>query len=202
MNSRVTIVGVVLTGLLALMGCLLVVGGVWFAFSTFQPASPVVANPEASGTLPAILTGSGPRVGSPAPDFSLTGLDQQTIELGQLRGKVVLLNFWATWCGPCVAEMPNIDQVYQGTAHQDVAILAVNQGEFADQVKGYAELYHLHFPILLDGNGKVGDLYRVQALPTTVFIDRQGIVREIHIGGPMSKDFVQTHVESLLRQTQ
>jgi peroxiredoxin len=202
MNSRVTIVGVVLTGLLALMGCLLVVGGVWFAFSTFQPASPVVANPEASGTLPAILTRSGPRVGSPAPDFSLTGLDQQTIELGQLRGKVVLLNFWATWCGPCVAEMPNIDQVYQGTAHQDVAILAVNQGEFADQVKGYAELYHLHFPILLDGNGKVGDLYRVQALPTTVFIDRQGIVREIHIGGPMSKDFVQTHVESLLRQTQ
>jgi cytochrome c biogenesis protein CcmG/thiol:disulfide interchange protein DsbE len=202
MIPRLPLFGLVFTAVLTLIGCLLIVGGVWFAFSTLQPAGLAIPTPDGSGLLPGALSASGPRVGSLAPDFSLKGLDQQTVQLGQLRGKVVLLNFWATWCGPCSAEMPNIEQVYQGLSHQDVAVLAVNQGEFADQVQGYADLYHLHFPILLDGQGKVGNLYRVQALPTTVLIDRRGIVREIHIGGPMSKDFIQTHIQSLMRQAQ
>jgi peroxiredoxin len=199
-NRRLAILGIILTGMLTLIGCILVIGGLWFAFSTLSPASVSVSSPAgANGPVVATPPGGAPRVGAIAPDFSLSRLDQQPLRLGQFRGKAVLLNFWATWCGPCSAEMPNIEQVYQGLSHDDVAILAVNQEEFADQVRGYADLYHLHFPILLDGHAVVGNLYRVQALPTTVFVDRSGVIREIHVGGPMSQDFIKAHIEALLR---
>ena len=202
MNRRVAIAGIVLTGALTLVACLLIVAGLWFAFSAYRLAttnsSSSVNQNGSPSTGPSVI---GLSVGAPAPDFTLTGLDQKTVQLEQLHGKVVLLNFWATWCGPCSAEMPNIEQVYQGLSRSEVAILAVNQGEFADQVRGYADLYHLHFPILMDDHEKVGSLYRVQALPTTVFIDRQGIIREIHIGGPMTVDFITTHIQSLLQQS-
>jgi peroxiredoxin len=202
MTPRLVIVGIILTGVLTLAGCVLVIGGLWFAFSAVAPANVTNSAPvNPDEPLAATPAAGAPRVGAPAPDFSLTGLDQQTVKLGQFHGKVVLLNFWATWCGPCSAEMPNIEQVYQGSSHEDIAILAVNQGEFAEQVRGYADLYHLHFPILLDDHGKVGNLYRVQALPTTVFVDRSGIIREVHIGGPMSQDFIQAHIQSLLRKS-
>ena len=81
----------------------------------------------------------------------------------------------------------------------DIAILAVNQLESATQVRGYAELYHLHFSLLLDSEGAIGHLYRVEALPTTVFIDRTGIVKVIHIGGPMTYDFIESQLQSLVR---
>jgi peroxiredoxin len=199
-NRRFALLGIILTGLLTLAGCILIIGGLWFAFSNASPAGLAVSKATGASTPDSLTQAEGaPRVGSPAPDFSLLGLDKQSLRLGQFRGKAVLLNFWATWCAPCSAEMPNIEQVYQGLSHDDVAILAVNQEEFADQVSGYADLYHLHFPILLDSHAQVGNLYRVQALPTTVFVDRSGIIREIHIGGPMSQDFIKAHIQSLLQ---
>jgi hypothetical protein len=79
-----------------------------------------------------------------------------------------------------------------------VAIFALNQGEYAEQVSGYADLYRLHFPILLDDKSDVSRRYHIQALPTTVFIDRGGLIRDIHIGGPMSVDFIQNEIDSLL----
>lgn len=201
MTRRVTILGVIFTGILTLGGCLLVVGGLWFAFRTIAPTGTSTSSSGDPGsTLTAPSSGRLPRIGGPAPDFTLTGLDKQTVQLSQLHGKAVLLNFWATWCGPCSAEMPNIQQVYASLSPTDVAILAVNQGEFADQVQGYSDLYHLHFPILLDDHGRVGNLYGVQALPTSVFVDPEGIIREIHIGGPMTQEFIRSHIASLLKQ--
>lgn len=202
MNQKMTIAGIVFTGVLTLVGCVLVVGGVWFAFSTLQPAGAAVATPvDSSGAFLGTPAPGAPRIGAQSPDFTLKSLDGQTVSLGSFRGKVVLLNFWATWCGPCVAEMPIIEEIYKDISQEQVAILAINQGEFEDQVKGYTDIYHLHFPILLDGNGKVGDLFRVQALPTTFFLDRKGVIREIHIGGPMSKDYVKAQIQSLMKET-
>ncbi len=186
---------------------LLVVGAVAFVgLLIFN--SPVLAQlglerPVASTSLSAeIPTPPGaPKVGQPAPDFSLKGLDQKTVQLSQFWGKPVVVNFWATWCAPCSSEMPNIEKSYQEhSTRNDVAILAVNQLESADQVRGYADLYHLHFSLLLDSDGQIGQhLYHVQALPTTVFIDSQGIIKEIHVGGPMSFDFIEGKIQSLLR---
>ncbi len=173
---------------------------VGLVYMNVRPASVQALVAPAAESTPALTQGA-PQVGALAPDFTLRGLDQKNVRLSQLRGKPVMVNFWATWCGPCSAEMPNIEKVYEKYPNGDFAVLAVNQGEYADQVSGYADLYHLHFPILLDEKAQVARVYRVQALPTTVFIDRDGIVREIHIGGPMTTEFIEKEILTLLGKT-
>ncbi len=138
------------------------------------------------------------RVGDPAPDFSLSFVDGRPVQLSQYRGKVVLINFWATWCGPCTAEMPRIEKAFQQHASDPLMILAVNQGESAKQVQGFAEIYRLTFPLVLDQKEQAGSAYRVQAFPTTFFVDRAGILREIHVG-EMSQDYLDKELDALLR---
>jgi cytochrome c biogenesis protein CcmG, thiol:disulfide interchange protein DsbE len=200
-TSRLHLVAMIFAVVLICIGAASLVGGLLLTYNTpglsllgLAPPTPTI---DLSAALPALP--GAPRVGNPAPDFALKTFDQQTVRLSQFRGKPVIVNFWATWCGPCSAEMPNIEKVYQEHQDRDVTVLAVNQGETADEVRGYADLYHLHFTLLLDGNMEVGHLYRVQALPTTFFIDRSGIIHEIHIGGPMSPQFIEGRIQSLLR---
>ncbi len=193
-NSKI-LLGCLIVLLLVLLGSALVVGGVLLTRMNPVASQPVAAsNTMAQPSPPPSLL----NVGSPAPDFTLTDLNKQTFHLSDLNGKAVMLNFWATWCAPCSAEMPNIQKVYGTVDKQKVAIYAVNQGEMQDQVKGYADLFHLNFPILLDSSNRVAEQYRVQALPTTVFIDSKGIVRQVHVGGPMSADFIQNQINQLL----
>ncbi len=197
-NKGLLVIGFLLALSLVCLGSLLIVGGL--------AARGVIALPggllsRAAKTTSNIETPppSGPNVGAEAMNFSATGIDKQTLQLAQFRGKPVVLNFWATWCGPCSAEMPNIEKVYQ--QHQnDVVILAVNQGESAEQVSGYADIYRLHYPLLLDQHMQTGNLYHVIALPTTVFIDAKGVIQEVHIGGPMSVDFIEGRIKKLLGQ--
>ncbi|MGB8646291.1 MAG: TlpA disulfide reductase family protein [Anaerolineae bacterium] len=188
--------GLVLGLSLLSLGTCMVVSVLLAREGIYIPNNPLAHKPaDDTGTQTPVIP-VGPKVGAEAIDFAVMGIDQQTIQLAQFRGKPVILNFWATWCGPCSAEMPNIEKVYQ-QHNGAVVFLAVDQGDNRDAVSGYADLYHLHFPILLDPHQQVGDRYRVQALPTTVFIDSKGIIREVHIGGPMSTDYIEGQIKLL-----
>jgi peroxiredoxin len=125
-----------------------------------------------------------PQVGDPAPDFQLQDLDGNTISLSGLRGSPVMLNFWATWCGYCVEEMPLIEEVYQGWAGKppSVVILAIDVKESLSKVRSFMEDYNLSFPALLDSDGSVAEKYGVRAIPTSFFIDKDGIVQDVKIG--------------------
>jgi peroxiredoxin len=122
-----------------------------------------------------------PAVGNPAPDFSLDDLSGERIHLADLRGKVVLINFWATWCGPCRLEMPALQVRAERFAPQ-MAVLAVNFDEPADQVQAFVDELGLTFPVLLDPGAEVQDLYRVRGYPTTYLVDSEGTVQFVHIG--------------------
>jgi cytochrome c biogenesis protein CcmG/thiol:disulfide interchange protein DsbE len=120
-------------------------------------------------------------VGSTAPEFELQNLNEETFSLSEMRGKIVVLNFWATWCEPCKLEMPFFEQLHKA-GQSDLEIWGVNFDEPPQQVQDFVEEYNLSFPILLDPGGKVQDLYRVRGYPTTYVVDEQGVIKFHHIG--------------------
>ena len=109
-------------------------------------------------------------------DFSLPTLAGETVGLSQFKGKVVFLNFWATWCGPCRAEMPSMETLYSSYREKGFEILAVNSGESRREVLAYIQEYGFSFPTLLDEDGKVSSGYGIQAIPTSYLIDRDGMI--------------------------
>lgn len=116
-------------------------------------------------------------IGQTAPDFSLTTLDGEQKKLSDFRGKPVIVNFWATWCPPCRAEMPDFQQLYES---EDVEILAVNLTESEqneDVVQEFIDEYQLEFPILMDQSSKITEMYQVQAFPTSFMVDSEGIIQ-------------------------
>jgi peroxiredoxin len=140
----------------------------------------------------------GPSVGSVAPEFTLTTLDDQTVSLSNLQGQVVLINFWATWCPPCREEMPAIQNVYDRHRDDGFTVLAVNLLETNANVEAFAEELDLTFPILMDRRGQVFERYRVRGLPTTFFVDQAGVIQNVKVGGPMSEAFIEGQVTDLL----
>lgn len=118
-----------------------------------------------------------------APDFVLMGEDSKTYRLSDYRGKVVVLNFWATWCPPCRDEMPSLERAYQKIKGEDIVILAVNVGEDGDTVFAFTGQYPVSFPLPLDRDGSVIAKYPVIGLPTTFIIDPRGNVTHRAIGG-------------------
>jgi len=118
----------------------------------------------------------------PAPDFTLTSLDGQTVQLSELRGRPVLLNFWATWCPACRTELPALQAAYERYGEQ-VAFLAVDVKEPPDAVASFVSQFDLTFPVLLDEKGQVSDrLYQVRGIPTSLFIAPDGVVSARHVG--------------------
>ncbi|MDR0443524.1 MAG: redoxin domain-containing protein [Treponema sp.] len=109
-------------------------------------------------------------------DFSLPLVSGKTLKLSDLKGKVIFLNFWATWCGPCRAEMPSMEEVYKELKHRDFEILSVNLRESKDMVSAFMLENKLTFPAVLDERGVTGSYYNVQAIPTTYIIDKRGLV--------------------------
>jgi len=125
------------------------------------------------------------RVAEAAPDFELTSLEGEPVRLSDYRGKTVVMNFWATWCRVCQAEMPHVEKFYRDHLDEDVVVLSVNatsQERNSEKVFGYADKEGLSFPIVLDEKGDVLDLYGVTAYPTTYIVDPEGNVRERYLG--------------------
>ena len=124
-----------------------------------------------------------------APDFQLPDLDGQLVTLSDLRGSPVLLNFWATWCGPCRLEMPFIQDIYDNENFSDkgLVILAVNIGEDSSTAKKFMTDNNLSFTVLLDTDQNVAQKYNIRAIPTTFFIDKNGIIRDVKVGAFSSK---------------
>ena len=121
-------------------------------------------------------------VHSQAPDFTLNTLDGKKVRLGDFRGKPVILNFWATWCKPCVEELPALEKLWQAYNEGDVVVLAVNQGESEGIIRDFLADHSVSFPILVDRNQKVNRLYRVRGLPTSYFIDENSKIEHELVG--------------------
>ena len=168
----------------------LVAGLGWMVFLPPLPGS------ATGGRIPA------PREGFLAPDFALQDAQGQTVRLSDLRGRPVLVNLWASWCPPCQAEMPDMQKVYEKYAPQGFTILAVNT-TYQDQKStalAFSAQRGLTFPILFDLDGTVSHQYLVRAMPTSFFVDRQGIIRRVVIGGPMSGGLLRAEIEQMLKE--
>ncbi|NPA41658.1 MAG: TlpA family protein disulfide reductase [Aquificae bacterium] len=119
--------------------------------------------------------------GKPAPDFKLKTLDGKEVSLSDYRGKVVLINFWATWCPPCREEMPLFESVYRKYKDKGFEILAISTDASIDPVRKFVREFKLSFPILYDDKNVV-NLYSVQGLPTSFLIDREGKIVKVRLG--------------------
>lgn len=139
----------------------------------------------------------GPEVSLQAPDFTLKDLEGKTISLSQFRGKTVLLNFWASWCGPCRAEMPHLQKFFEESG-DDLTPIGVNLMEDRSQVERFAQKQGLTFPIALDLEGKVGSSYKVRSIPTTFFIDPEGIIRGKKVGMFGSEEEIRSMLEDVM----
>jgi peroxiredoxin len=140
-----------------------------------------------------------PSVGSLAPGFTLTTLDGETISLAELRGKNVLINYWATWCPPCLNELIALENVQKQYEGQDFVVITINgieQDNLGD-VQATVEEYGITYPVLLDENESFWDDYRILFLPTSVYINEQGIIRFIKFGEQSEAEF-STMVDQLL----
>ena len=170
------------------------------------PPRPVVAPelarppaaPEPSRWVGAIYqqierAGSSGRRGTEAPPFGWVAASAELTDLERLRGHVVVINFWATWCVPCREEMPALDQV--AVSRQDVTFLAVNLQEDGDAVIAFFDRQNIgHLQPLLDPEGRTARRYSVISLPTTYFIDSLGVIRHVEIGGPMARETIERDI--------
>lgn len=134
--------------------------------------------------------------GNTAPDFTLTGLDGQKYQLSDFSGKVVILNFWGTFCPPCVREMPALQQQYEYWKSRDVEVFGVNLNEGHVTVQSFIKQYNITFPILMD-NDQVRKTYRVTSFPTTFYIDKNGKIRDKFVG-EMKEEDIQQRVNQML----
>ncbi|MGB5177839.1 MAG: TlpA disulfide reductase family protein [Gammaproteobacteria bacterium] len=136
-----------------------------------------------------------------APDFTLKDMDGESFALHDFRGKVVLINFWATWCPPCRKEMPALEALYKKLGDESFAVLAVNQWEDPDHVFAYTGELNVFptFPILFDPESAISEDYGVKGLPTSFLIDKKGRLAYRAVGG---RAFDHAEVEKLIRELQ
>jgi peroxiredoxin len=144
-----------------------------------RPSAAPLPNADAAVSLPR----EGTRVGFLAPTFTLDRLGGGTSSLSEFRGKVVLLNFWATWCGPCRAEMPSLEALSHEFPSQEFLVVGISTDyEGAEIVQPFMDSFGLTFPILLDPQMQVNDRFEVRSLPTSIVLDRRGVIRHKFFG--------------------
>ncbi len=142
----------------------------------------------------------GTKKGDTAPDFTLKTSDGKTVKLSDYRGKKVILNFWASWCGPCRAEIPDMAKFYEANKDKGIVILGVNLTS-AERTPGsvpqFLKDYNISYPVLMDETGEVGDRkYGVTAIPTTYILDSNGKITEV-ITGPMTYKAMETVTKNI-----
>ena len=140
----------------------------------------------------------GTRVGNLAPDFELPNLNGQSVSLSDFRGKPVLVNFWASWCGPCRFEMPFIQEIYEGWSDKGLVVLAIDMGESPSTVKDFIQSHNFSFPVLLDTNQDVALQYNIRAIPATFFIDKDGIIQGTKVGAFSSKAEIEKSLGKII----
>jgi peroxiredoxin len=139
--------------------------------------------------------------GGPAPAFELTNLAGQQGALREYKGQVVMVNFWATWCGPCQQEMPLLDQMYKKYKPAGFTLIGVNVDKEAPAVKELLARKPVSFPVLLDPANQVSKAYHVDEMPSSVIIDRKGQIRYIHRGyKPGDENEYQDRIRQLIRE--
>ncbi len=173
----------------------LVAGSLFIAATRVQPGSGV--HPSAAPTD--ALADPAPLPDHLAPELVLPQLDGASVTLHDLRGQVVLINIWATWCPPCRAEMPAIQQAYAEYHDRGFTVLAVNQREDATAITPFLAQYGLTFTALLDRDGQASATYQASALPSSFFVDRRGVIRAVY-HGPLPPRVINGIVEQLLQE--
>ncbi len=139
--------------------------------------------------------------GKPAPDFALKNRDGENVRLSDLRGDVVMINFWATWCGPCREEMPLLDEMHARYSRVGFSLLGVNIDDDQRRAEQMIESLGVSFPVVFDSTKQVSQQYDVSAMPVTILLDREGVVRYVHYGyKPGYEDKYLEQVRELLRE--
>jgi peroxiredoxin len=166
----------------------LLVSAAWIGYSATLPGTTIIQG------IPA------PQKGFLAPDFTLLTPEGESVTLSDLRGQAVLINFWASWCGPCRREMPAMQQVYDDLKDEGFVVLAVNTtyNDSVSKAMAFLDEYDLTFTTLMDISGEVSQLYQLRATPTSFFVDPDGVIQEVVLGGPMAEALLRTRVENLL----
>ena len=147
----------------------------------------------ATGSEPSIAA-----VGKAAPDFELQNLDGQSISLSDFKGKPVVINFWETWCQPCVFEMPHLQEIHNEWSGRGLVVLAINRGESSSKVEQFVQNYSLSLPVLLDTNKVVAGRYNIRPIPVTFFIDKDGIIQNKVIGAFPSKAAIESRLSEIM----
>ena len=139
--------------------------------------------------------------GQAAPDFSLKSSTGENLRLSEYRGEVVMINFWATWCGPCRQEMPLLDELYDRYQRVGFNLLGVNIDDDSSRAMKMVADLGVSFPVLFDARKEVSKLYQVNAMPVTVLVDRDGNVRHVHHGyKPGYEEKYLNEIRALLRE--
>jgi peroxiredoxin len=172
-----------------------------FAAATLWINYEVKVNVQGSHTGGSVHEMGNVKVNQPAPDFSVLDLSSNKVSLASYRGqKVVLLDFWATWCGPCRMAMVGLQTLQDKYKGQSLEILSVNQEEPAEQVRQFINRKKYDFHVVLDADGGVGAKYGVRAIPTLVLLDKSGVIQWLQVGYNQDESELQQAIERLIKQ--
>jgi peroxiredoxin len=160
----------------------------------------VIASPQLSADVDIAASASAPVKGYHAPDFQLQDINGFHYTLSDFKGRLVVINFWASWCPPCKAEMPAFQEVSNEYSIEEVIFIGVNvtNQDNINNVLEFLEDKDVTFPILLDQTGSVTNAYDVYSMPTTFFVDKDGIIQKVMIGGPIAKAAIRSEIEKLM----
>jgi len=175
---------------------LILVAGIMVGDLLLDYRTQVQAHPQDTEAAELLDVNVGIAVGDLAPDFTGTTVDGQAITLSELSGKLVVVNVFASWCGPCRAETPHLVEVYKQIDRDRVEFIGLNLQETPKAVESFKDEFSIDYPLVLDEGGGITDIYRPIGLPTTWFIDQDGIIR-FSFSGPMTKESLQVILEDV-----